>query len=131
MSFREKTAWVTLCAILLVLLMFWLHSAAPFHAMVASVLAYLLLQIVGSVVLRLRSPQDARQPQDEREHLIKLKATRVAYLVLVSGVLGGIFFPMHVLGKGPLLAVWLVFGAFVLAEAAKQAALIYYYRRGI
>jgi hypothetical protein len=129
MSFREKTAWITLCAILLVLLLFWFHSDEPFHAMAASVLAYVLIEIIGRVVLRLRSPLDARQPQDERERLIGLKAIRIAYYVLVVGSLGGIFFPMHILGK-PVMVAWLVFAAFVAAQAVKQAALIYYYRRG-
>jgi hypothetical protein len=129
MPFREKTAWITLCTILLVLLLFWFHSAAPLHAMAASVLAYVLIEIIGRVVLRLRSPLDARQPQDERERLIELKAVRIAYHVLVTGSLGGIFFPMHILGK-PVMVAWLVFAAFVAAQAVKQAALIYYYRRG-
>jgi hypothetical protein len=130
MPFREKAAWIKLCAILLVSLMFWLHSEAPFHAMVASVAAYALIEVISRVVLRLRSPLDARQPKDEREQLIELKAIRIAYYVLIAGSLGGIFFPMHVLGN-PVMVAWSVFAAFVIAQVVKQTALIYYYRRGI
>lgn len=130
MPFREKAAWITLCAIVLVSLMFWLHSDSPFHAMIASVLAYAVIEVIGRIVLRMKSPQDARQPQDERERLIELNAIRVAYHVLVAGVLAGIFIPMHILGN-PSMVAWLVFAAFVAAQMVKQASLIYYYRRGI
>ena len=139
MPFREKTAWITLIAILIVSALFWFHAHEAFgehanihvlHAMGASLAAYILIEIIGRIVLRLRNPLDARLPPDEREQLIALKAMCVAYYALIVGVLSGIFFPLHVFGTGSGMAVWLVFLAVIVAQAVKQAALIYYYRRG-
>jgi hypothetical protein len=139
MSFREKTAWVTLCAIVIVSLMYWLHVPSPFeahshshmlHAMGASVLAYLLIEVIARVVLRLRNPQDARLPKDERERLIDLKALRVAYYVLITGILGGMFVTLHLAGASHEAVTWVVFMTFVVSQMAKHAARIYYFRRG-
>jgi hypothetical protein len=140
MSFREKTAWVTLIAIALVSLMDWLHLPSPLdehaamqmvHAMGASVAAYVLIEVVAYLVLRWRYPQDARQPRDERERLIDLTALRVAYYVLVIGMLGGMFVTLHLVGARHSTVSWMSFTAFVIAHTVKHAARIYYYRRGI
>src|SRR6185369_14855442 len=104
MSFREKTAWVTLCAILAVSVMYWLHVPSLFephphlwvvHAMGASLAAYLLIELVAYVVLRVRYPRDARLPRDERERLIDLKAIRIAHTVFVCGVLLAAILILH------------------------------------
>jgi hypothetical protein len=139
MSFREKTAWVTLFAIVIVSLMYGLHMPSPFvphspprvlHAMGASLVAYLLIEGVAYLVLRLRNPQDARMPKDERERLIDLKALRVAYYVFVCGSLGGIFVTLHLVNTGAVGLGMTVFMAFLLSQLAKHAARIVYYRRG-
>ena len=87
MPFREKSAWVTLIAILLVSALFLLHAprlAHPgpwdFYALLACIGALpVVIETVGvSGILRLRYPEDARTPMDERERLINLKATRLA-----------------------------------------------------
>jgi hypothetical protein len=139
MSFREKTAWVTLIAFVIVSLMYWFHVRSPFEphsgplvlfAMAASIAALVVIEIVARVVLHLRNPQDARAPMDERERLIDLKALRVAYFVFTFGALGGVFVSLHVVGAGPVAEGMAVFLAFVLAQIAKQVACIIYYRRG-
>jgi len=138
MSFREKTAWLTLCAIVIVSLMFWLHAPPRFEAqthhwaMVAFLLSlgtYVLIEVVGYLVLRLRYPGDARTPKDERERLIDLKSLRVAYYTFVIGNFGGMFFMLHVAGAGPGSIGLVVVVAFVCAQAAKHTARIVYYRR--
>lgn len=139
MSFREKTAWVTLCAIVLVSLLYWFHMPALFqphpgprvlHAMGASIAAYVLIEVAAYAVLYFRNPRDARTPRDERERLIDLRAVRVAYYVFVVGALGGMFVMLHVVGTGPVGVGMIVFMAFVLAQIAKHAARIVLYRRG-
>jgi small-conductance mechanosensitive channel len=139
MSFREKTAWVTLIAIAVVSLMYLLHMPWPLdehsdremvHAMGASVAAYVLIEIVAYLVLRWRNPQDARLPKDERERLIDLTALRIAYYVLVVGMLGGMFVTLHLVGARHSTVSWMSFTAFVFAHTVKHAARIYYYRRG-
>ena len=139
MSFREKTAWVTLCAILLVSLIYFLRMPSPWeahpqlqivHAMGASVVAYLLIELTAWLVLRWRHPRDAREPKDERERLIDLKAIRIAYYALATGSLLAIFVTLHLAHNGPVAVGMSVFLAFVLSQVVKHAARIVYYRRG-
>jgi hypothetical protein len=139
MSFREKTAWVTLFAIVIVSLMYGLHMPNPFethspprvlHAMGASLLAYIVIEAVAYLVLRLRNPRDAREPKDEREKLIDLKALRIAHYVFVCCAFAGMFMVMHVVGAGAVALGMTVFMAFVLAQLVKHIARIVYYRRG-
>lgn len=139
MSFREKTAWLTLCAIVIVSLMFWLHAPPRFEAsthrwallaFLVSAGSYVLIEAVGYLVLRLRNPGDARTPRDERERLIDLKSLRFAYYTFVTGTFGGMFFMLHVAGAGPGSIGLVVVVAFVAAQAAKHVARIVYYRRG-
>ena len=142
MSFREKTAWVTLSAIVAVSLMYWFHVPSllephpgrwVLHAMGASLAAYVLIEVVAYIVLYLRSPQDARTPKDERERLVDLKALRIAYYVFVVGALGGMFLTLHVPGAGsnPVAVGMVVFLSFVVSQIVKYAARIVYYRRGV
>jgi hypothetical protein len=138
MSFREKTAWLTLCAILIVTLMFWYHAPREFNAhshrwvllaLLVSLGTYVLIEVVGYLVLRLRNPRDAKTPKDERERLIDLKALRFAYYTFVIGTFGGIFLMLHVVGAGPGTIGAVVVAAFVAAQIAKHVARIVYYRR--
>lgn len=139
MSFREKTAWITLLAILAVSAMYLFHLPNPFvpgpaprvlHAMGASLAAYLLIELVSWLLLRWRYPRDAREPRDERERLIDLRATRVAYYAFLSASMVGIFVTLHLVGTGPVAVGMVVFMGFVLSQVAKHAARIYFHRRG-
>jgi amino acid transporter len=139
MSFREKTAWVTLIAILAVTLLYWLHvpnfieprhGMWVLHAMLASLLTYLVIELVAWIVLRKRNPRDARMPVDERERLIDLKAIRIAYYVFATGALGGVFVSLHLTRGGPTGVGMAVFMAFVLSQVVKHATRIVLFRRG-
>jgi len=139
MSFREKTAWITVFAIIVVSLLYGLHLPNPFqgnpgprvlHAMSVSLVAFLVIELVGWLVLRWRFPRDARQPRDERERLIDLRAIRVAYYIFVVTALAGIFITLHLVGAGPVAVGMAVFCAFVLSQLAKHVARILSYRRG-
>lgn len=138
MSFREKTAWVTLCAIVFVSILYWLHVPSllephpgrwVMHAMGLSLASYIVIELIASLVLRLRNPQDARTPIDERERLIDLKALRIAYYVLATGSVVGVFVTLHLVGGGEVAVAMSVFMAFVLSQIVKHAARIVYFRR--
>jgi hypothetical protein len=137
MSFRERTAWVTLIAILLVSVLFFLHGPdflAPdpdpwtFHALLASLGAFVVIEVVAYGVLYFRYPKDARTPKDEREQLIGLKATRLAAYVYVVGSFVAIA-TMHRGASAQAIGYFVVL-AFVVAEIVNYAARILYYRRG-
>ena len=89
-----------------------------------------LMSVVAWLVLRWRNPRDAREPKDEREKLIDLKAQRIAYYALAAGSMMAVFVTLHVAGAGPVAVGMAVFMAFVLSQVIKHAARIVYYRRG-
>jgi hypothetical protein len=137
MSFREKSAWISLVLILAVFgPYFWLvarsltgqthvHGGTQF----ALILLFVVLEVVLHVVIAAQSPRDARAPKDERERLIDLIATRTAFYVLLGGTLISIFtlhFRVNVwtLSQFVLLSI-------VIAELVKFARQIVLFRRGI
>jgi hypothetical protein len=140
MSFREKRAWVTLITLIFILLLFWLHipptrMLAPppdmwvLHVLLLMVATFVTIQIVAGVVMRLRSPLDARTPKDEREQLIELKSRAIAWYVFVISSLGGIFVTLHA-GANETGLYFVVLLSFVVAEIVNYAMRIYYHRRG-
>ncbi len=83
MSFREKSAWISLISILLVSGFFFMHvpwtltpssSLALVHALLLCVIALVVIEVVAHIVVAIRAPEDAHAPKDERERLIALKA---------------------------------------------------------
>jgi hypothetical protein len=137
MSFREKSAWISLVLILLVFgPYFWmvgrsLTGEAHVHAgtQFALIGLFFVLEIVLHVAIAIQSPRDARAPKDEREAFIDLKATRSAFYVLLVGALLSIF-TMHF-----RINVWImsqcVLFSVVVAELVKFARQIAYFRRGV
>ena len=137
MSFREKTAWFTLIAILLVSALFFAHGPYIFagdvrmwelHLVGLCIAAFILIEVVAYVVLYVRNPKDARTPKDERERLIDLKALRLAAYVYVLGSFLAIIASVH--APSGATVGFLVLGAFVVAEIVNYSARIIYYRRG-
>ena len=137
MSLREKSAWITLIAILLVSVLFLLHGPEildpnptlwTFHTAAACIGAFIAIEVVAHLVLYLRNPKDARTPQDERERLIALKATRLAAYVYVVGSFLAVLTVHH--GANGIAVGFFVLFAFVIAEIVNYATRIIYFRRG-
>jgi heme/copper-type cytochrome/quinol oxidase subunit 4 len=137
MSFREKTAWVTLISILLVFALYFLHVPRLFnpnpglwslHALLASTACFIVIEVLGLLVLRWRNPVDARTPKDERERLIDLKATRLAARCYVVLTFLAILTPHH--GANGFAVGVFVLMAFTIAQVVNYGARIFYYRRG-
>jgi uncharacterized membrane protein YfcA len=144
MPFREKTAWISLLTMLGVFGVFFggivagrvpSHGMATFHSLILSVVALIALQLALKLLARFLARADAASPKDEREQLIELKATRIAFYVLIAGVLGGNFFFIHtpLFGGhhgGPSQLALVTVGAVVLSDLVKSAAQIIFFRRG-
>jgi hypothetical protein len=137
MSFREKSAWITLLAILLVFALYGLHAPrlsnpGPFelHALFACFAAFLVIEAIAWLVLRLRYPEDSRTPKDERERLIDLRATRIAARCYVVLSFLAIAFALHLTNDNIAVGYYVVL-AFVIAEIVNYGARIIYYRRGV
>jgi hypothetical protein len=138
MSFREKSAWISFVLLLLIFSVYFLNfarvlagsrdAASDFSLFVVLILAFILGEIVLHVLIAIQSPQEARTPRDERERLIDLKATRLAFFVLMTGALASIG-TMH-LHVGQYVMAHSVLFAVVVAELVKLGGRIVFYRRG-
>lgn len=140
MSFREKSAWITLVTIVFVSLLFVLHMPPPwslaprpnffmFHVLLMSVGAFVVIEIVAHVVVALRAPRDAKAPLDERDRLIAWKARSIAYYV--AAVLSFVSASLIHLGANQIALAWCILVSFVVSQAVNYVARIIYYRRGV
>ena len=138
MTFHEKSAWINLVAIGLFGGAYFLHvpwTLRPrfdpilWQGFVYCLAAFLALEVVGHLVLALRSPREARAPRDERERLIDLKAIRLAAYVYVIGSFAAVFTLHH--GANGLAIANLVLLAFVGAQIVNYAVRLVYHRRGV
>jgi len=139
MSFREKSAWISLLAYLGIYGFYFINVAATltrgdtegtqFLGLFGqSVVLFVIVIIVGTVIAAVTAPRDAQAPEDEREKLIGLKANSASSYVLASGVvltIGVIFF-----GVRDFLVINLLFFSLVVSEIYKNVAQIVLYRRG-
>jgi len=140
MSFREKSAWITLITLVVLTLFYIIHlppawlldppGGLMFHVLAIGVGAFVVIEIVAHVIVAIRSPRDAKAPRDERERLIALKATSIAAYVYAFLSLGSVFVVIH-LGANETGVFYCVFLSFILAEIVNYAARIVYYRRGV
>jgi hypothetical protein len=155
-SFSEKSVWLTL-AVIVVGFGFYFSKAAGAPALSAReaiglIVGVAMLTIVAEIVLNIAlAISDRRirltgtaEPVDERDRLIRTKAARNAYFVLMVGVFAGLGQILltgaarEVLGAGEILpaeagavnSAHVLVGAVLLAEITKLGSQAYYYRRG-
>jgi hypothetical protein len=135
MPFREKSAWISLLSMSGIYgVYFWsvIHSGPQpgrlrFGALLETIIALVIVQIGLTIAAAIVTPKEAKAPRDERDKLIDLKATRIAYAGLGAGVALACFFgafdPPIVLSTNALLFV------FVAAEVLRSSCQIIQYRR--
>ncbi len=140
MSFREKSAWVSLVSIVLVFGAYFSYVGMVLAGLAGNRLAlfpvmvgvFIVAEVVLHVAIATQSPRDARTPRDERERLIELKAMRPAFYVLLVCAFGSLA-TAHVRLSDPDDHLWLMMQAILfsiaLAEAVKFAGQIVLYRR--
>jgi hypothetical protein len=140
MSFREKSAWISLLAYLAIYGFYFANVAmalargeadgAHFLGLLAkSIVLFVVVTVVLIIVAAIRSPKDAQTPQDEREKLIRLKADSASGPVLATGVvmaIAALFFDAK-----NFLVINLLFFALVVFEVFKLVAQIVLTRRGV
>ena len=130
MSFREKHAWISLLAKVVIYgAYFWsVNHAGGFHmGLLEAIVAFVVIQVVLTTALALYKPGEAVAPRDEREKLIDLRANRVAYAALATSLACACFFgafdPPIRFGTNALLFI------LVAAEVLRAACQIVQYRR--
>ncbi len=140
MPFREKSAWISLVTTLAVYAYyFWrvmdaraqgqAECAELFGLLVGCIVILIVWQVILHIIAAIWSPRDALARQDEREKLITLKATHIAFYVVVTGVLIAAC-GLMIGADGFIMANLLLF-ALVVGEIAKYASQIVYFRKGI
>ncbi len=100
MSFREKSAWISLLSTSVIYAVYFRsvfrsgRGAAGFQfgGLLETIIALVVVQTVLSIVVAVLAPNEAKAPRDERERLIDLRATRFAYGALAGGVACACFF---------------------------------------
>lgn len=138
MSFREKSAWITLVTVLAAGSVFFTavftgHMATPGMAGLHYSLISLLILVLGQVVLRLiawmMSGRDERAARDERELQIQWRANSMAYYVLLLGLLiVGVFLHLVRMSVPELISYLLLcIGVATVASAIAQIIML---RRG-
>ena len=139
MPYREKTAWLTLIAMVvtfgpyfaIVALGFLPREALPnvrqlgLYAVAA--VAYGLILGIGYLYLSRVSPEEARTPPDERDRAIMRRSISFAYYVLMAGVIEvGVIMPFSSSG-------WTIINAalftIVAAEIVRNGVVVVSYRR--
>lgn len=138
MSFREKSAWVSFVCILLVFGVYFtalaqaiagsLDYGTVFRIFIGGIVALIVLEIVLHIIIAVQAPRDAAAPKDERDRMIELKATRIAFFTLLAGAAISIF-TIHLGADVRALANSVLF-AIVIAELVKYGSEIVYFRRG-
>jgi hypothetical protein len=138
MSFREKSAWISFLTLLVVFgIYFWnmrrvlereidYEDALPLS--IGLLVAFVVLEIVLHVAVAVQSPTDARAPKDEREQLIDMKATRIAFQVFVVGAL--LCVGLTHLTRSAWAIGQHVLMAIVVAQLVRFGGQIVYFRRG-
>lgn len=141
MSFREKSDWLSFVSLGLLGIYFGeivrgllggTHSGGPYYFFTlfwVLVGALVVIQVVTLIVLAVRSPVDARTPLDERERMIRLRALRPAYFVLLVGTFLTIG-TMHMGFNTWQFAHCILFVVWI-AELLRYGTRLYYYHRAM
>lgn len=133
LTFREKSLWATLVSTIAIYVhYFWrvvqIGDGDPVRLGVlfaGTVAVMIAVQVVVHAALAIH-----RRPErlDERDHRIALRATRIAYYVMMTGVWGALGVAAMSLGTFWLAHTALL--AIVLGEVTRSGVQIFYYRRG-
>jgi len=94
-----------------------------------SIVVRIIIQIIFHIINAIATREEKIPTEDERDKLIKLKATRNSYYAFTSG------FVLSVLGLAVGMPVYWIFIAFVsfglIAEIVDNGSQMYYYRKGV
>jgi hypothetical protein len=142
MSFREKSAWITLVS---VLICFGAYFAELFgglasqehhfgggvrsiHLLLLSVLALVALQVTLTCIAALTTPKDGRAVADERERLIVWRSHSLGYHVLMVLAVA-LFAPAAFGHRGVEMANFALLGVVISALTVAVAQIVMF-RRG-
>jgi hypothetical protein len=143
MSFRERTAWITLITIVVCFGVYYgavftglvpTNSWRSFHLGLICIISLVVLQVGLNLIATLLNPKDARTPRDEREKMIQSRSHTIGYYVLMFGM-AAVLLSTHVIFEENVLDVivnTVNFGVLAMVVAALSVAVaqIIMFRRG-
>jgi hypothetical protein len=141
MSFREKSAWITLVSVLVCFGLYFAELVTAgvgerhigplrsLHLLLLSVSALVALQVVLTLIAAKTTPKDGRAPADERERLIQWRSHSLGYYVLMVLALT-LFVPVH-FGHSALDMANFALLDVVIATLTVAVAQIVMFRRGV
>ncbi|ENZ83761.1 MULTISPECIES: hypothetical protein [Caulobacter] len=135
MAWREKQAWLALSVMVVAYGVYFALVAGERRSMLAMLLlfggvaiAQAVVMIVGSIVLAARAGKEAQARADERDRAIDRRSARIAYFVLLIGmIMVGVVMPFSEQGWRISNAALL---ALVVAEVVRYGVVVVSYRRG-
>ena len=138
MSFREKSAWISLFCLLIFTALWLTHALRieffgaendnPMLWFFGTLAAIIALEIGLHVAIAVHSPREAKTPKDERERLIDMKASRVAFYVLMIGAFVSIG-TLHVPGANRYTMAQCLMGSILFALLTRFVTQIALHRR--
>ena len=138
MSFREKSAWITLVSVLLcfgayfgTVFTHWesLNPRTSGWLLASCVGAFVVLQIVLNLIATLTTPKDGRSLRDEREQTIQSRSHTLGYYVLVVLVLM-LGIPLHLAHVAAHQLIFFALLGIVITGLVVSVAQIVMFRRG-
>lgn len=132
MSFRERTAWVMACTLILAggfYLKLVIDGVSPSSAAFPFVIGVVLFSIAAQIVLAAMSPREASNPVDERERLVMQKAANFSSYVLATGVIAGL--GIFMVQEAGMQLFHIVLVSLILAKIAEYGAQIFLLRSRI
>jgi hypothetical protein len=133
MSFREKSAVITILALLLTYGAYAVRvksgpmstpEAVGFLSVV--ILAQVVIMIVAHIAVAVMRRPEAR---DERDQVADLRGARNGYFALATGLVAAMW--LALMGAPPLTLVNAMLGALVAAEVVRYGSQLVYYRTGV
>ena len=137
LSSREKGTWVTLIAIVVAFSGYFSHFienplAGPqnLKLFIGAVIGLVVIHIVLHSIIAATEEDGADAPGDERDELIKLKASHIASFVFGIGALGAAHLWM-IDDVTPLIMANAILFSLVVSEVVQCVLQLYYYRAGV
>ena len=140
MSFREKSAWITLVTVLVCFGAYFVElfgglsreshhfgGLGSLHLLLLSVLALAGLQIALTVIAALTTPKHGRGPADERERMIQLRSQSLGYHVLMVLAVG-LFAPALFGHRGVEMANFALLAVVISALTVAVAQIVMFRR---
>jgi len=138
MSFREKSAWVTLVSVLLCCGVYFgavfsgsipRHSMVMLHLALGCIAAMIVLQASLTIIATLTTAKDGKGPRDEREKMIQARSHTIGYYTLMVAV-ALLLIPTHTRGVTMVDIVNFAFLGIIVSAIVVVVAQIVMFRRG-